>query len=107
MSRTLLLLCLMVPLTGCTCGKESGDKSSNSAAKAPEREVPGQVPRLGPPDRVAPPTADGERRRDAPRPRMDLGDSVVSPEREARRAERIAEFDTDGDGQLSEAEREA
>jgi Ca2+-binding EF-hand superfamily protein len=108
MFRILLFLIASL-LAGCTCRSESKPKASETAA--PARDVPPQgVPsRVQPPDRMAPrpPPTRGEMP-----PGRDvgaLGETMRDgdDERAARRAERRAAIDTDGDGQVSEEERMA
>lgn len=102
MSRILFLACLLLP--ACTCGKESTKPATG--AETPARDMPDrQVPRLGLPDRD-----DGApARQGAPRPRDLSGREIVGMDqgREERRAQRLAEVDSDGDGAISDDERQA
>jgi len=79
--------------TSTTTGTSSNRTGDTAAGERPERHIPqGPLAQRAAPQRQAPPD-------------LPSGEPDQRQRRDDRRAERIAEFDSDGDGQLSDAER--
>lgn len=101
MLKTLTIVLGLAAFAGCKTDAPASEKPSETTA-APSNAKPrsGKIDLPNTPPRPAladepEPASDGER------------DAVTQQAREERRKQRMAEIDTDGDGVISEAEREA